>query len=66
VYSNKGRSRSLLSACIPILEDLESRQMLSTSTIETLPYNLDFSSDKGELVDKDGQGTGFSTPPPVY
>jgi regulation of enolase protein 1 (concanavalin A-like superfamily) len=58
VYNNKGRNRSLLSACIPILEGLETRQMLSVST---LPINLDFSSDQGGILDKDGQGTGFTS-----
>ena len=34
--------------------------MFATSTIQTLPFTLDFSSDRGELLDKDGQGTGFT------
>jgi regulation of enolase protein 1 (concanavalin A-like superfamily) len=59
VYSlTDGRKKSLLSACIPVLEDLEGRQLFAT--IQALPYNLDFSSDKGGILDKDGTGTGFT------
>src|SRR5947208_2861991 len=54
------QKKSLLSACIPVLENLEERRLLSTSTVQTLPFSLDFSSDKGEILDKDGQGTGFT------
>jgi fibronectin type 3 domain-containing protein len=50
----------LVSAVIPVLEQLEDRRLFSTSTIQTLPFSLDFGSDRGELVDKDGQGTGFT------
>src|SRR5438093_812526 len=53
-------SPPLFSAWMPVLEDLERRQLLSTSTIQTLPFSLDFSSDRGEIADKDGQGTGFT------
>src|SRR5438045_3870332 len=54
-------TRRLLSrAARPIIESLEGRQLLSAATIQTLPFNLDFSSDRGELLDKDGQGTGFT------
>src|SRR5256885_15171644 len=61
VYSaTDGRKKSLLSACMTVLEGLEGRRLLSTSTVQTLPFNLDFSSDKGEIFDKDGQGTGFT------
>src|SRR5262245_56869227 len=45
---------------MPVLENLEGRRLLSASTVQTLPFNLDFSSDKGEILDKDGQGTGFT------
>lgn len=58
-YVKAGKA-SLLSACMTVLEDLEGRRMLSTSTVQTLPFSLDFSSDKGEILDKDGQGTGFT------
>ncbi len=47
-------------ACKPVVELLEDRRMFSTTTIQTLPFVLDFSSDRGELTDKDGQGTGFT------
>src|SRR5438067_10530346 len=50
----------LLSACRSVFEQLEQRQMLSTTTVQTLPFNLDFGADRGELTDKDGQGTGFT------
>jgi len=50
----------LLSACLPVIEGLEDRRLLSTTTVQTLPFSLDFSSDRGELLDKDGQGTGFT------
>src|SRR5437016_11557165 len=45
---------------MPIIETLEGRQLFSASTIQSLPFLLDFSTDKGELLDKDGQGTGFT------
>src|SRR5438552_12814422 len=51
---------NLFSACIPVLENMEARQMLSATTIQTLPFVLDFGSDRGEILDKDGQGTGFT------
>src|SRR2546430_10246066 len=61
VYSaTDGRKKSLLSACMTVLEGLEGRRLLSTSTVQTLPFTLDFSSDKGEILDKDGQGTGLT------
>src|SRR4051794_14437027 len=41
-------------------EMLEGRQLLSTTTVQTLPFTLDFGSDKGEILDKDGQGTGLT------
>ena len=56
----KVAARCLLSACRPVVEALEARQLLSASTIQTLPFSLDFSSDRGEIADKDGQGTGFT------
>src|SRR5436309_15823293 len=61
VYSaTDGRKKSLLSACMTVLEGLEGRRLLSSSTVQILPFTLDFSSDKGEILDKDGQGTGFT------
>src|SRR5688500_5044078 len=45
---------------MPIVESLEGRRMFATTTIQTLPFSLDFGSDRGELLDKDGQGTGFT------
>jgi len=59
LFPTEGRDR-LLSACIPVLEDLEGRRLMSTSTVQSLPFSLDFSSDKDEIQDKDGQGTGFT------
>src|SRR6476646_5654409 len=50
----------LARACRPVIELLENRQLMSASSIQTLPFNLDFPSDRGEIVDKDGQGTGFT------
>src|SRR6187549_3396203 len=43
-----------------IVETLEDRRLFSSSTIQTLPFFLDFSSNRGELADKDGTGTGFT------
>ncbi|HEX8521614.1 MAG TPA: choice-of-anchor D domain-containing protein [Tepidisphaeraceae bacterium] len=51
---------SLRSATAPVIESLEQRSLFSAATIQPLPYVLDFSSDRGEVVDKDGQGTGFT------
>ena len=43
------------------LERLESRQLLSGSTIQSLPFRLDFNQNIPDtIVDKDGQGTGFT------
>ena len=51
---------SLELACQTVFERLELRQHLDANTIQTLPFLLDFGSDRGELVDRDGQGTGFT------
>src|SRR5689334_15840472 len=59
-FMPKLAAHRLSRACRPVIEALEVRQLMSTSTIQTLPFNLDFSSDRGEIVDKDGQGTGFT------
>src|SRR5205823_12834853 len=47
-------------ACRTVVEQLEGRRLLSINTIQNLPFVLDFDSDRGELLDKDGQGTGFT------
>ncbi|HRK32662.1 MAG TPA: hypothetical protein PLD59_16480, partial [Tepidisphaeraceae bacterium] len=44
----------------PIVEDLEARKLMGADTIQALPFLLDFNSNRDELVDKDGQGTGFT------
>ncbi len=44
----------------PVIETLEDRRLYSATTIQALPFALDFSSDRGEIVDKDNQGTGFT------
>src|SRR6266545_4758280 len=54
------RNHRLKPAWMPVLEALEGRTLFSATTIQTLPFLLDFSSDRGEVVDKDGQGTGFT------
>ena len=36
------------------------RRLMAASTIQPLPFLLDFGSTRGELVDKDGQGTGLT------
>src|SRR5688500_17962453 len=56
---DRGPSR-LARACRPVIESLEGRRLLSASTIQSLPFFLDFGSDRGELLDADGQGTGFT------
>jgi glucose/arabinose dehydrogenase len=43
-----------------LFEHLEGRRLLAIDTIQTLPFILDFSSDQGEILDKDGEGTGFT------
>src|SRR5947207_1531981 len=54
------RRQSVLSAAIPVIEDLEGRRLFSTNTVQSLPFLLDFGSDQGEIADKDGQGTGLT------
>ena len=44
-------------------EQLEKRQLMSASTVQTLPFNLDFSRPVGtsaDVLDKNGQATGFT------
>ncbi len=50
--------RSLLGAIHPILEQLENRQLLTT--VQPLPFSLNFSSDQGGITDANGLGTGFT------
>src|SRR5437762_962659 len=54
------RRQAMLSAAIPVIENLEGRKLFSTNTVQSLPFLLDFESDQGEIADKDGQGTGFT------
>src|SRR5438128_1948510 len=44
------------------MDALEQRRLLSgfPQIVQSLPFSLDFSSDRGRLLDKDGQGTGFT------
>jgi hypothetical protein len=57
--SRKPRAK-VVSAAASVIESLEERRLLSTTTVQSLPFLLDFSSDRGEIADKDGQGTGFT------
>lgn len=59
IKANKWKT-PLSQAIAPVLEGLETRQLFDASTVQSLPWNLDFSTDRGELLDKDGQGTGFT------
>jgi hypothetical protein len=59
--SSSSSSPSLLSsAWLPVIERLEDRRLFAIDTVQTLPFALDFSSDRGGLLDKDGSGTGFT------
>ena len=54
-------TRRLEPAWIPVIENLESRRLLAVDTVQTLPFELDFSSSVADsLADKDGQGTGLT------
>lgn len=45
----------------PVIETLEGRRLLSGDpTVFALPFVLEFDRPRGGLVDKDGQGTGFT------
>ena len=47
------------------MERLESRQLMAgDSVVQTLPFSLNFTSDKGGLVDQNGVGTGFTDAQP--
>lgn len=51
----------LASAWMPIVEQLEGRQLFSSSTVQTLPFVLDFGSTVGnDVLDKDNEATGFT------
>ena len=51
----------LASACLSVIEVLEERRLFAyPSTVQPLPYSLDFSSDRGGILDKNGNGTGFT------
>jgi len=62
----RGSRKSVIARCTldsavsTVIESLEGRSLFSASTIQSLPFVLDFSSDRGEVLDKDGQGTGFT------
>ena len=60
VKAVRSRRVKLVSAAGSVIESLEQRRLLSTTTVQSLPFSLDFSSDRGEIADKDGQGTGFT------
>src|SRR5688572_1559004 len=47
----------LSSAIRPVIEDLEGRRLMAAVP---LPFVLDFGSQSGGLVDKNGEGTGFA------
>jgi fibronectin type 3 domain-containing protein len=51
---------SLSSACALEVEKLEDRRLFSTNTVQTLPFALEFNSDRGELLDGSNRGTGFT------
>ena len=53
----------LAGACESVFEQLERRQLMSATTVQTLPFNLDFSQPVGtsaDVLDKNGQATGFT------
>src|SRR5215217_3810336 len=60
LFRSGSKSRLLRSACGPVVDSLEDRRMFSATTIQPLPYLLDFGTDQGEVLDRDGQGTGFT------
>src|SRR5688500_13457859 len=55
--SRSGNRVRLACAGQPVIEGLEARRLMSTAT---LPFRLDFSADRAGLLDKDGEGTGFT------
>jgi glucose/arabinose dehydrogenase len=53
--------RHLNAATRPVIESLEGRRLLSGDpTVFALPVLLEFDRTRGGVVDKDGQGTGFT------
>ncbi|HYO10740.1 MAG TPA: choice-of-anchor D domain-containing protein [Tepidisphaeraceae bacterium] len=53
--------RPLARACRAVVEQLEKRALMAASTVQTLPFILDFNNAVGnDVLDKDGQGTGFT------
>ncbi|HYO08053.1 MAG TPA: Ig-like domain-containing protein [Tepidisphaeraceae bacterium] len=57
----RGSGRDLTRAWAPIIEGLESRRLFSATTVQPLPFALDFSSAVGnDVLDKDNQSTGFT------
>src|SRR5687767_12284932 len=51
----------LVSAWMPIVERLEDRRFFAVDTVQTLPFSLDFGANVGnDVLDKDGQGIGFT------
>src|SRR5688572_5122556 len=43
-----------------MFERLEERRLMAADTVQPLPFALEFTEDRGEFVDKDGEGTGFT------
>lgn len=52
----KGQGKNRAGDAPHQLHNLEPRQLMAVS----LPFRLDFASDQGGVLDKDGQGTGFT------
>ena len=53
--------KSLRRAWMSVVELLETRALFSSTTVQPLPFALEFTGSVGnDVVDKDGQGTGFT------
>ena len=50
----------LARAVRPVLESLEERRLMAVDTVQDLPFTLEFDADRGEILDKDGEGTGLT------
>src|SRR5688572_10134832 len=50
----------LVSTWMPIVERLEDRRLFAVDAVQTLPFVLDFNANSTDILDKDGQGTGFT------
>src|SRR5688572_23453298 len=50
------------SAVNSVVENLEERRLMAgdTSTVQSLPFSLEFDGPSGGIVDKNGTGTGFT------